>query len=380
MKLWRIALVVFGVLLLLAAVGCTGLWVWCSALAGGSDGPRLPVLADARYERTLASADGLPPDAIAFVDDTLLVSAHGGDATGGERGGSLHFFRVTDGAETRPTTPLPGGFYAIAVSRAAQRLAVGVVGDSIYLYDLDAAPLVGVPIGACGTCALAFSPDGATLAIGRSLEGTPLELVDGHTGQTRRDGAALLDAAAPGTSLTTYGVTSVAYSPDGTLLAVARGERYALVLDAATLEVRRTFDDQEATTEHAEVAFSPDGHLLAHTSVWRAMRLHDLDDGRERGRLPWDSDAMDWLRASVVFDPRGGRLFHVERTTTVVARDTTSLALLGALGAVPDPGPPRVVGQDEALAHDATALAISPDGRWLAFADATNGVRVFALR
>ncbi len=289
--------------------------------------------------------------------------------------------RVADGTDARPPITLEGELFDLALPRGGRFLVVAPVSHDVTVLDLagSSAPTV---LGPCGACTVAASPTGQWVAVARSApsDGLPLlALYDPRTGALARDLTELLASLGPSTMFTEASPTSVAFSPDGSALGVARGERWAAVLDLASGTWRRSFDDREETSEHACIAFSPDGRVLAHTSIWRALRLHDLDDGAQLARLPWDADPNDWLRADVVFHPDGRRLFHIERSSTVVARDARTAEAIGALGAVPDPGPQRALDHDPALAHDATDLAISPDGRHLAYADEARGVRLFLL-
>src|SRR5205807_712041 len=135
--------------------------------------------------------------------------------------------------------------------------------------ELRAAAVAGrdpahVMIQPAGTpSGVAFSPDGALLAIGMgnvvqlidTADGRAIRILQGHTGS----------------------VGGVAFSPDGTLLATASRDRTARIWDLATGTTRAVLHGH--TDAIRGVAFSPDGTLLATASRDRTARIWDLATG-----------------------------------------------------------------------------------------------------
>lgn len=134
---------------------------------------------------------------------------------------------------------------------------------------------------------LAFSPDGKLLAGG---DGKLVEL-----GKTWRGSVCIWDVEA-GKLARTIGdeklpVTNVFFTPDGRRLAVkCGGQLFVWNLDDGSKEL--TFNVDQC------VALSPDGKLLA-TARGKTVRVLDLCDGKERWRL---SEKGDVVIADLAFD------------------------------------------------------------------------------
>jgi WD40 repeat protein len=134
---------------------------------------------------------------------------------------------------------------------------------------------------------VAFSPDGKILA---SLNGD-VTLWDLTTSKERVtfEGHIKEDKE---TSEAVYGVESVAFSPDGKTLAAAAHDMTVKVWDVATA---KRFTLQGHTHAVYSVAFSPDGKTLASASGDKTVRLWDTATNKERATLkqgasfaPWD--------------------------------------------------------------------------------------------
>jgi serine/threonine protein kinase len=147
---------------------------------------------------------------------------------------------------------------SLAFGRSGSTLAIA---DSyLCLWDIPAAGCSTAP-GLTVENSVAFSPDGTTLAVGDINGGIGLLNV-----ATLTLTAALID---PGSS----GVDSIAFSPDGTTLAVGDDNGRAYLWNVATGKLAATLTDPGSMNIYA-VAFSPDSKTLAtgdgtgHVYLW----------------------------------------------------------------------------------------------------------------
>jgi WD40 repeat protein len=116
---------------------------------------------------------------------------------------------------------------------------------------------------------VAFSPDGTLLAVPRGRE---VEIVDLASGDALRVLSGHID-----------GVWGVAFSPDGALLATASADRTARVWETTSGQHRGTLEGH--TGGVTGVAFSPDGALLATASDDGTARLWNPVTGALRATL-----------------------------------------------------------------------------------------------
>ena len=141
-------------------------------------------------------------------------------------------------------------------------------------------------------------------------------------------------------------VWDVAFSPDGRLLASAGYDRTVRLWDPATGSRLRTLTGH--TSDVSGVAFSPDGRLLA-TATGSAVRLWDPATGEPRRTLTGHTGGV----SGMAFSPDGRLLATASGDKTVRLWD-------------PATGKPRrtLTGHTEGV----NGVAFSPDGRLLATA------------
>jgi WD40 repeat protein/transcriptional regulator with XRE-family HTH domain len=168
----------------------------------------------------------------------------------------------------------------------------------------------------------------------------------------------ILRAGAPGD-----GVSGVAFSPDGTLLAAACGDGYVRLWNVASRQARPALPaDPGAPGGVTGVAFSPNGRLLASADADGTVRLWDTATGRLAGPALQAGDGFPVN--GVAFSPRGRLLASADADGTVRLWDTATGRLVGAA-------------LQAGIGSAVNGVAFSLDGRLLASADADGTVRLW---
>jgi hypothetical protein len=148
--------------------------------------------------------------------------------------------------------------------------------------------------------ALAFSPDGTRLAVGGYYEVTIWNIATGAL--VRRLGGL------------PERITAIAWEPQRDMIAVAGGSPAqwgaVVLLDSALRYQPRYLCDLPESA--LSVAFSPDGALLAAGCGDRAVRLFDTISGKQKRTL---KQHADWVQ-SVAFNPDGTLLVTASRDRT----------------------------------------------------------------
>jgi WD40 repeat protein len=212
------------------------------------------------------------PTALAFSPDGRTLAAGCAD----------HRTRLWDVTSGRQVLALDHGARVTAVAFSPGGGLIATAGDrgEVRLWELPS----GARHATCTTRAslcncLAFAAGGRTLAVGRYDDVFAVNLWDPSSAELQgrlRDPASAL-AAAPCTEAT-LGVAAVAFSPDGATLAAGCADGTIRLWDIASGELRRAFSGHVGVVKR--LAFAPDGRTLASQGEDRVLNLWHLATGQ----------------------------------------------------------------------------------------------------
>ena len=229
---------------------------------------------------------------------------------------------------------------AVAFSPDGKTLATGSFDNTVKLWDTSSciATLEG---HLASVSAVAFSPDGRTLATS-SLDST-VKLWDIGSGK----------------ELETLGqpqpVRVVAFSPDGKTFATGGDDHTVKLWDTASRKEFATLPGHSKSVSW--LAFSPDGKTLATASEDTTVKLWDIASGKELATLTGHSGPV-W---AVAFSPDGQTLATGIDDGTVKLWDTASRSELATL---------------KAHASPIYVVAFSPDGKKFATGSLDNTLNI----
>lgn len=189
---------------------------------------------------------------------------------------------IDEGAKNDASTPPPAKplFPALGVAPKPQRLSVPVAVAGLQANQKVEAVAEFGPLPALS--AIAFTPNGKTLAVGGYKEVVLWDLTEGKL--AKRWGISGLDGS----------VTALAFTPDGAQLAVAGGApqqpAVIAVLNTATGNLIHRFNELRDSV--FAVAFSPDGKWLTAAGADRLAYVWDMQSGKLAATL---KEHGDWI-------------------------------------------------------------------------------------
>jgi WD40 repeat protein len=255
--------------------------------------------------------------------------------------GGYRDVRIMDAASGKELAALSGQIdyvRSIAFSPDGKRIAAAGGAPQLFgeirIWDVQSHELLKTMQGHKDCIySIAWSPDGKSIA--SASYDRMVKLWDPDTGKELRNLQDHIDA-----------VFAVAFSPDGRRLASASQDRTVKIWDVGT--GKRLYTLSDALDGLTSVAFSPSGNEIASAGYDKTIYVWQLaaDDGHLTQSLIADQDSL----LAMVWSPDGKTIVTSSTDGTIRFRDT-KLDLMGVIDRQPD---------------WVEALAISPDGKWLA--------------
>jgi RNA polymerase sigma factor (sigma-70 family) len=257
---------------------------------------------------------------------SVAVAPDGSGVAVGVYGGGVRLLATATGRETWSRGGLGEGSVALAFAPDGRTLAATGGDQTVRLFEAASGRERRISLNRTWPASsLAFAPDGRRVA---AMFGgpKPVELWDVESGEAVRS-----FTPPPPSSTAVVGAGTLAFSPDGSVLAVLPGSGPISLFDTATGRFLRHVDlpPDDRPVFRTALAFSPDGRTLAASQPTARVRLWEVASGRARGLFAGHPGGA----CSVAFAPGG-------RTLATAGSDCTAL-VWDVLRAAGEPTPPR---------------------------------------
>jgi hypothetical protein len=246
--------------------------------------------------------------------------------------------------------------YSVAFSPDGHMLASASWDHTVKLWDVSTGSEVRTLTDTDAVFSAVFSPDGKTIATGGAAP--DVKLWEVATGRELNEFKGLdprvLGQEGEQGGRRKVGVISLAFSPDGRMLASTGLQGNAKVWNVASGEVIRTMDK----VMDFSVTYSPDGLWLASGGADNDINLWSTATGREGATMTGVQNVI----YSIAFSPDSKALASGSGDGSVILWDVVTGREIRTFSGDP---------------HAFASVAFSPDGRWLASAGLTKTVHIW---
>jgi WD domain, G-beta repeat len=291
--------------------------------------------APARSVGVITNAGG-QVNAVAFSPDGSTLASGGTDY-------DVHLWDVATREQSGVLTGGTDALTSVAYNARGTTLAAGCNDDFAYEWNPGSHKQIGTVQESDSVQCVAFSPDGAILAV---TDDKLIQLVDVATGKS----AVVLTGHEDS-------VTSIAFSPDGSRLVSGSYDNSTRIWDVHDGQNIQTLHGHAATVN--AVAFSPDGTGVASASDDATIVVWNAASGQQLTVLSGNQGSVK----AVAYDPRGGALASGGGDHTVRVWDLASAKQIKAL-----------IGHGGVV----NTVAYAPDGSILASGSADRSIRLWA--